>query len=326
MTALTPDPKTARRVIREAALWYSQLCSGQASAEDTQAWQHWRAQGWEQQWAWSRVELLQQQIKITPAQMTQQVLLAGHDAMQAKRRAILKGLGVFTLSAPVAWVGWRMQPWQPILADYSTATGERREWRLADGTRLVLNTDSVVNVIFDDHIRLVQLIRGEVYIETGHQDTPQRPFIVRTTQASLRALGTQFVVRQQVASTWLGVLQHAVEVTPTAGQPRFQVQAGQQMTLGVQGGSALSALNGQEASWVHGMLVITDWRLDALVAELNRYRPGILRCDPQLAGQRISGAFPLDNTDIALEAIQTALPQVRVEYFTRYWVSLRLAT
>jgi len=324
MTALTPDPKTARRVIREAALWYSQLCSGQASAEDTQAWQHWKAQGWEQQWAWSRVELLQQQIHTTPVQMTQQVLQAGHEAMQAKRRAILKGLGVFTLTAPVAWIGWHLQPWQPMLADYSTATGERREWRLADGTRMVLNTGSMVNVAFDEHVRLVQLIRGEIYIETGHQDVHQRPFIVRTTQASLRALGTQFVVRQQATSTWLGVLQHAVEVTLAAGPPQFQVEAGQQTTLGMQGGGALSALNGQEASWVRGMLVITDWRLADLVAELNRYRPGILRCDPQLADQRISGAFPLDDADIALEAIQTALPQVRVEYFTRYWVSLRL--
>ncbi|WP_019882854.1 MULTISPECIES: FecR domain-containing protein [unclassified Methylophilus] len=326
MNHISPDPRTARRLIREAAGWYSQLCSGVASAEDKLAWQLWLAQGWEQQWAWSRVEHLQQQLTLAPAQITHTALEASSEVVHARRRALLKGLGIFAFTMPLAWVGWRTQPWQPILADYSTATGERREWMLTDGTRLVLNTNSVVNVSFDASARTLHLIRGEIYIETGHADPQQRPLIVHTAQASWRALGTQFIVRQYAASTWLGVIQHAVEVTPAVGHPIFQVPAGQQCTLNAQGVTSRQALTGYEASWLRGMLVVTDWRLADLVTELNRYRRGVLRCDPQLANQRISGAFPLDQPDIAIDAIQTALPQVHVDYFTRYWVSLRLAT
>lgn len=324
MTPATPDPKTARRVLREAATWYSQICSGQASTEDRHAWQSWIALGWEQQWAWSRVEHLQQQLNIAPTQMTQSILQASHETMHARRRALLKGLGVFALTTPFAWISWQTQPWQVVLADYTTATGERREWKLADGTRLVLNTNSVVNVSFNAHLRMVHLVRGEIYIETG-TDLQQRPFVVATAQARLRALGTQFIVRQQAEVTWLGVMQHAVEVTPNSEQPVFQAAAGQQVTLTRHGAEAPQPLAGQEASWLRGMLVVTDWRLADLVAELSRYRDGVLRCDPQLADLRISGAFPLDQPDIALDAIQTALPQVNVEYFTRYWVSLRPA-
>ena len=325
MKQAIPHSEIARRVLREAAGWYSLLCAGEVSAKDNEAWQHWLAQGWEQQWAWSRIEHLQQQMQVAPPHMTREVLQAGNDAMQARRRALLKGLGAFGLVMPLAWVGWRAQSWQHMLADYSTATGERREWMLADGTRLVLNTDSAVNVSFNEHTRTVHLVKGEIYIETGHAEPQQRSLIVRTAQASLRPLGTQFMVRQHTASTWLGVKQHSVEVIPTSGQSVFELNAGQQVTLYAQGDVKRQSMTGQEASWVRGMLIITDWRLGDLVAELNRYRPGVLRCDPQLTNQRISGVFPLDRPEVVLEAIQTALPQVRVEYFTRYWVNLRPA-
>lgn len=320
---ISPDPQIARRVIREAAGWYSQLCSGEASVADKLAWQHWLDQGWEQQWAWSRVEHLQQQLSVAPGRLTRNLLDSGAEEMRASRRALLKGIGVVAVTMPLVWQGWRTQPWQAVLADYSTALGERREWVLADGTRLTLNTDSAVNVVFDQHVRMVQLIKGEIYIETGHASAAlQQPFIVKTAQARLRALGTQFTVRQHANATWLGVMQHAVEVHAEHAGPAYIVPAGQQVMIGEEASEPVRVLAGNEASWRRGMLVVTDWRLADLVAELGRYRRGVLRCDPQLAEQRISGAFPLDDTNIALEAIQTALPQVRLNYFSRYWVSL----
>lgn len=323
----TPDVMTARRVIREAAGWYSQLCSGEATAEEKLAWQQWLAQGREQQWAWSRVEHLQQQMSVAPGLVTRNALDSSAEEMHARRRSLLKGFGIVAVAVPLAWQGWRAQPWQAALADYSTATGERREWILADGTRLTLNTDSAVNVVFDQHVRMLHLVKGEIYIETGHgAGTKDRPLIVKTAQANLRALGTQFAVRQHAESTWLGVTQHAVEVTPAHEESVYIVLSGQQVTIEDHASGVLLPLPDSVASWRRGMLVVTDWRLADLVAELGRYRRGVLRCDPQLAEQRISGAFPLDDTNVALEAIQIALPQVRINYFTRYWVSLRSAT
>lgn len=56
-------------------------------------------------------------------------------------------------------------------------------------------------------------------------------------------------------------------------------------------------------------------------AVLGRYRPGLLGCDPSVAGLRLSGAYPLDDTDRALAAIARAVP-VEVVSRTRYWVRL----
>ncbi|MCB5190929.1 FecR domain-containing protein [Methylobacillus arboreus] len=322
-----PDPHTARRVIREAASWYSQLCSGQSTLEEKQAWQSWLSQGWEQQWAWSRVENLQRQLGVAPGDVTRNVLESSAEEMRAQRRALLKGAGAVAIACPVAWYGWQARPWQPLLADYRTATGERREWLLDDGTRLVLNTDSAVDIVFDAHQRLVKLIRGEIFIETGHGDAAQgKSFVVQTAHASLRALGTQFAVRLHADSTWLAVMQHAVEITlPSSASASLILAAGQQATIDDNGVDGTLLLAGNEVSWLRGMLVVTDWRLADLAAELGRYRRGSLRCDSRLADRRISGAFPLDDTDMALQAIQAALPMLQIDYLTRYWVTLRPA-
>ena len=56
-------------------------------------------------------------------------------------------------------------------------------------------------------------------------------------------------------------------------------------------------------------------------AELARYRPGLLRCDPAVAALPVSGAFQLADTDAALTALAASLP-VRIELRTRWWVSI----
>ncbi|WP_078473862.1 sigma factor [Pseudomonas sp. MF4836] len=68
-------------------------------------------------------------------------------------------------------------------------------------------------------------------------------------------------------------------------------------------------------------VMIDGWRLERLVDELQRYRGGYLGCAPQVADLRVSGAFPLDDIDQALEAIAQALP-VQIVRHTRYWTRL----
>ena len=85
-------------------------------------------------------------------------------------------------------------------------------------------------------------------------------------------------------------------------------------------GAATDADAGQ-ASWEHGMLAATNWRLADLVDELARYRRGFLRCDPAVADLRVSGAFPLHGIDAGLRLLEKTLP-VRISRITPYWVSV----
>ncbi|MFT2622216.1 FecR domain-containing protein, partial [Escherichia coli] len=67
----------------------------------------------------------------------------------------------------MGWLAWRAVPWMQWTSTHATATGERREWTLADGSRIVLDTGSAVDVLFDEALRRVHLSEGAVFIETA---------------------------------------------------------------------------------------------------------------------------------------------------------------
>ncbi|MDE9396360.1 hypothetical protein NB860_030325, partial [Pseudomonas aeruginosa] len=74
-------------------------------------------------------------------------------------------------------------------------------------------------------------------------------------------------------------------------------------------------------AWTDGMLVAAGMRLDEFLAEVARYRPGRLGCDPRIGGLRISGSYPLDDSERILATLPAVLP-VEVRRVTRYWVGV----
>jgi len=77
----------------------------------------------------------------------------------------------------------------------------------------------------------------------------------------------------------------------------------------------------QHIGWTRGVLYADRMRLDNFLAELDRHRPGLLRCDPAIADLRISGAFQLHDPEQVLTVLTMTLP-VRLVYRTRYWATL----
>lgn len=322
-------------VVRAAAQWLVRLHSGNAGTADLAACARWRAAHPAHEAAWQKAERLARQFGAVPPALGVPVLTRPtmRPATYASRRAVLRTLAALGVAAPAAWLGWRHAPWQGWTAGYATATGERREAVLADGSRLTLNTATALDVAWSDAQRLVRLHRGEVYVHTA-PDTPgaHRPFIVETPQGRLRALGTRFVVRIEddggAARTRLTVLEHRVEATPRGGGAPLIVDAGQHTVLGAAGAAPpasntllpLAAPDGAPG-WLHGVLYADGMRLADFLAELARYRPGVVRCAPEVAGLRISGAFQLADTDYVLALLRETLP-VQVLLRTRWWVTV----
>ena len=88
------------------------------------------------------------------------------------------------------------------------------------------------------------------------------------------------------------------------------------------------AIQGTRRDFADGALVqrviaeqVDNSQLGDFLAELSRHRPGILRCDPSVAGLELTGVFPLADTDRVLAALQQSLP-VQVHSLTRYWISV----
>ena len=93
---------------------------------------------------------------------------------------------------------------------------------------------------------------------------------------------------------------------------------GAELRLDDQGPSDAAPADPHAADWMRNVLHAREMRLDAFAAELGRYRPGLLRCDPAVAPLRVSGAFQLHDTDAVLAALPATLP-VSVRYRTSYW-------
>jgi transmembrane sensor len=316
-------------VRRHAIAWYARLCSGEATDADREAWTHWHRAHPDHQRAWQRLAAMQATLQRVPGHIAAPTLRAAH---QPERRRLLRGLAVLASGGSLAYLSWQAAGtdagggWRTWLADHRTGTGEQRSVVLADGSRLMLNTQTAADVAMDASRRLVTLREGEIWIETAkpapNAARDARPFMVETAQGRILALGTRFTVRTLGDRTAVTVLQDAVEVR-AAQRPGevLTLRAGQQAWLGSEGVGAPREADAGAADWTQGSLVVNDWRLQDVLAELSRYRRGHLGCDPAVAELRVSGAFPLDDTDKALAVLTRAFP-LRRTGLTRYWVSL----
>ena len=307
-------------VLDAAIAW--QLTLDSSSPLEREEFVKWHAAHEEHARAWRQLGMLDQRFSVAKGP-ARSALLQSRESIRRRVRKLGSGLAsVVAVVGLTLFAGERYLPLDYWLADQRTATGEQRTVRLADGTLLNLNTHSAVDVRFDEKQRLIVLQEGEILIETAHGDT--RPFIVETREGSMRALGTRFLVKREEQGTRLSVLQSAV-AAHTQSNPEEQVlREGQQVLLRSDGLGSVVALTPGADAWTRGMLVVENARLSDLVHELGRYRHGHLGVAPEVADLRITGSFPLHDTDKALSALLPTLP-VQIEQRTPYWVTVAKA-
>lgn len=305
-----------RQALKSASHWYAVLSEGEVNARQTEKWQRWYEQDTNNQWAWQQVENLRVQMQAVPGNVAHRAL----QDTQLTRRRVMKGM-LLLLGVGSSWQLWHSQAGEGLRADYRTAKGEIRRTTLTDGTQLALNTESAVNVNFDDKQRQVHLLYGEIAVITGHQGD-ERPLRVLTQQAQLTALGTEFTVLEDSGTTLLSVSQHAVEVA-LLDYPikKIIVREGQSLRISAREFGEMISQQAQSSGWQRGVLSFSDKPLGDVIATLSRYRHGVLRCSPSVASLRLSGTFPIQNTDTVLSVIEKTLP-VKIQYVTRYWVQV----
>ncbi|UAL09249.1 FecR family protein [Caulobacter segnis] len=227
------------------------------------------------------------------------------------RRNILIGSAAATLVAAVGTAIWR---YAQDVELYRTRLGERREVRLADGSRIHLNTASTVEVSLREDSRRVRLVKGEALFEVAHD--PNRPFLVDAGAAKLRAVGTAFNVRIREAVVELTVTEGVVAVAENVAAVR-RVDA-QRVAAGdgavIRGGAvAPTVLNPnllrQRVAWQDGVIELDGETLSQAVDEFNRYRDRpIIVGDPRLANLRVGGRFEVDEAAKFLTAVEGSFP------------------
>jgi transmembrane sensor len=224
------------------------------------------------------------------------------------------GIGAVALQRSAPLGGW--------LADLHTATGERRQLTLADGSTIVLDARTVIDLDFAAGRRRIRLREGALIAEVGGGSP--LPLVIATAQGSVAAAeNARIMVRQGDGRSRAAALAHGVELAPAEGRPQL-LAAGRSAWYDAQRVIADAAPAGAEAAWASGRLEVQDRPLGEVVAALRPYRRGFLRVSPDAARLRVQGSFPLDDSDAVLAALAETLP-IRVERHGAWLVLIDIA-
>jgi len=297
------------RVAEQAVHWLIEMQGGALDPRQQQAMQHWLQAHEEHRRAWEHIQRVNQRLRGLSSPLA-------HAALQvprsASRRRALKTWLILGVGGAAGLTLQQHNPLPTLLADYRSPVGERRRQSLDDGIVLQLNTRSAADVRFDGQQRVVRLLEGELALDVARD---ARPLLLRTAEGALQLDSGRFNVREFEGFSLVSVF---------SGKASFLGQAllpGQRARFSTNGWQAIAPLDSNSGAWVDGMLVASQMRLGDFLAELGRYRQGQLGCSERVADLRVSGSYPLDDSERILQMLEVALP-VKVRRFTRYWVTV----
>jgi transmembrane sensor len=305
----SPAPDV-RQAVRAAAQWLALLESGGATEQDRANLQRWRDSCRTHEHAWQKAQALRQRFADLPSALA----LSSLDRPDPARRVVLKrALGAVAL-VPAAWLLSRQLPLDVWRADLYTATGERKKVQLADGSFLQLNTASAVDV--DLPGRRLKLVEGEMSLKVPGA----APLTLQTRFGQVIVSQSEVCVRQEAYGCRVSVFSGAVQLQPLQGAA-LMLRAGQQVNLQAAGAGTVQPFDVLQPGWREGVLMANNQPLGDFLRELDTYRPGVLRWEPELEALRVTGSFRLDDTDRILTLLAASLP-LEVQMRTRYWVTL----
>lgn len=324
-----PDPKT---IEAEAAAWIARLDRGKLSKEECAAVREWIRRSPEHYSTISRfadiwsdldglAEILDEvepDTSIREVHLPPQPMIRFTPARVAAFASIIIAVVIgifFSDGGNFRAVTIPASTWQ---VSYLTAIGEQQTVSLLDGSRVQLNTDTAVNVDYDDLQRKVRLVKGEALFDIIHDQS--RPFLVYAGTNVIRAVGTAFVVK---------LIEDEIEVTITEGRVELKsikddtqnrleneltiasavIDAGQTVKLNKEI-QILQEITEEEIdrklAWREGLLIFTGEPLGDVVNEISRYTPiNFFIDDPELGQLRIGGRFRIGETNAMLEVLET---------------------
>jgi transmembrane sensor len=301
-------------VQQQAERWFARLRSEECSAVEHRDFDAWLAVDAAHASAYAQTERLWNEL----GDLSDDVELkrARHAARRVAQSSLSRAVRRRRLAIAAAFAGVLIVAasfW--FLGDHSTtqryvtAHGEQRSVMLADGSRVMLNTDTALDVKLGARVRSVQLMQGEALFDVVHDAA--HPFVVHANGNVIFDLGTRFDVNDEGQRTTVTVLDGLVNVE--RGNRAVRLSRGQQL-VAAEGiwreGVADPAVT---ASWSRGQLAFSATPLGQAVADANRYaREQLVIADPRLESIKVSGEFRIGNTQAFLRALESAFP-IRVE-------------
>jgi len=191
--------------------------------------------------------------------------------------------------------------------------GERSAFAMTDGTRVTLNSDSVIWLASESSSapRRVRL-NGEALFEVTHND--KQPFIVETGQLRVTVLGTRFNVGcyEDGGPETISLLEGSLRVSHIDADGQVHetmLSPGEQYTF--EEGSDTGTVGTFDAdsivAWTRDLMIFKEEHLDSVARKLERrFGIPVILDNPAIAQQTLTGRFDRESLDDILTVISFA--------------------
>lgn len=312
---------------RSASRWFARLRVDTADDEVDDAFRRWLARDPRNERELERRELLWEllgDLKEDPEMMAltkaaakhapERRGLSQHDPHRWLRAAITAAAAVSVIAVGLE-LGRLLKPAQRPSAPaaqevFSTGIGAQKRVLLADGSQVVLNTDTRLRVQYSADRRLLVLDKGEAVFSVQHD--PSRPFDVSAGKTVTRDVGTVFDVYFLPDETTVSVLKGRVQVSAASvrkGRSQVELSAGQAVAYRADAGiGPIAAADlARIGSWQAQRIEFDDVTLREAVADFNRYcTTRVVFQSPSIEGIRVSGVVNFGDVPAFTKALRGA--------------------
>lgn len=307
--------RVVKQPLHEALDWLIELREAGPDDPLHQRWRHWCEAHPDNQQAWAKVCGLQQRLQAPQGQLLLKAWRQGERQTLSRRKALGALAILLGSTASLGYLG--QQHLLPELsASHRVATGKRQALVLLDGSALTLNTGTAADIRQSSSGHRIRLYQGELMLDNSQASESRIDY----SDGSLLATDARYSIRRLSGERCRVCVYRGQVQWSRPGLPPSQLSAGQQYELDLSGAQA-SPLPYASDAWLRGLLVSPGMPLVAFIRELDRYRPGILRCADEVADLAISGTFNLDHPQQVLATLAQVLP-VQVRYRSRYWATV----
>jgi transmembrane sensor len=190
---------------------------------------------------------------------------------------------------------------------FQTALGQHSTIKLSDGSSVILDSKSRIEVLFTLHDRHLKLLAGRARFDVARDE--HRPFTVDAGGRRIVAVGTAFDVLVTPGGSQVTMLHGKVHtmrldhaLLPAAGP---DLAAGQQLVFSANGGDTVRQVKvGAGDDWTSGRILFKDAPLAEVITEVNLYtdKPIVL-ADPSLVSEQVGGMFMTTAPDQFVDAL-----------------------
>lgn len=302
------EPRSVEDVEATARAWVLKLASGHATADDAHAARAWMTAHPTHQAAFNRARDLWHETDALEDTFRQSESEA---STRWQKPLAMAAAALIAILVPV------IAPYLTTLgADYRSASREVSLFALADGSEVWLDSDAAINVTFTEQRREIELLRGRAFFAVAKDRN--RPFSVTAGGGTATAVGTAFSVTLNPDGA--AVVVEEGRVHTTIGNSTALLSPGE---AGGWSANQLQDTHGANLrtshAWLHGRIIIENQPLSTAVAELDRYRPGIVIVRDR-GDVPVSGQFDIARVDDALTVLAVS-QQLTVSHYSP-WITV----